>query len=103
MPLFQEKNTHKPCFQTPCGFESVDVGVASSPLHKPRQKWQMRQLTLMVEQKLREDEEAELELQGLGAVGGGLTEETGGRCQVVGLLVCWCDSKILQLWCRTMR
>lgn len=30
----------------------------------------MRQLTLMVEQKLREDEEAELELQGLGAAGG---------------------------------
>lgn len=30
----------------------------------------MRQLTLMVEQKLREDEEAELELQGLGATGG---------------------------------
>ena len=40
------------------------------PLHQPRQKWQMRQLTLMVEQKLREDEEAELELQGLGATGG---------------------------------
>ena len=59
------------------------------PSHQPRQKWQMRQLTLMVEQKLREDEEAELELQGLGATGGSEPEETGGRCQVwfVSLLV----------------
>ena len=43
----------------------------------------------MVEQKLREDEEAELELQGLGAIGWSEPEETGGRCQVwfVSLLV----------------
>ena len=56
----------------------MDVGAGSygPPLHQPPQKWQMRQLTLMVEQKLREDEEAELELQGLGATGG---ERTGGN------------------------
>ena len=49
----------------------------------------MRQLTLMVEQKLREDEEAELELQGLGA--NGTSDGTSGKegSKMSGLIGCF--------------